>query len=94
MNSKHAAPAPLPAGKWWAASMTIWGAAVTALSTVMPVIAPALGLDISPQLVRQAGDDAVAVVQAIGGLAGLALTVYGRLRATTHLTRRELRVRM
>lgn len=80
--------------KWWAASMTIWGAAITALSTVVPVLAPAAGLDITPETVREAGDHVVSIVQSIGGLAGLVLTVYGRARATTGLARREVRVRM
>ena len=94
MSSNHAAPAPLAESKWWAVSMTIWGAVITALSTVLPVIAPAVGLDITPEIVRQAGDHVVDAIQAVGGLAGLVLTVYGRMRATSQLTRREVRVRM
>jgi lysozyme family protein len=71
--------------KWWGQSMTIWGALITALSTVLPVLGPLLGLDITSDLVRELGDQVVAVVQAVGGLAGTVLTIYGRTRATARL---------
>ena len=40
--------------------MTIWGALITALATVLPAIGPLVGLDITPELVRQLGDQVVA----------------------------------
>ena len=76
--------------KWWAASMTIWGAAITALSTVLPVVGPLLGLNISADLVQQLGDQIVVLAQAAGGVAGTILTIYGRARATTPLERRQV----
>jgi lysozyme family protein len=82
-------PATIPP-KWWGASMTVWGVAVTALSTVLPVVGPLLGLDITAELARQLGEQAVAVAQAAGGLAGTILTIYGRARATTALQRRQV----
>ena len=72
-------------GKWWGQSMTIWGALLTALSTVVPVIGPAIGLDLTPDLVREAGEQLVSVVQAIGGLVGTLMTIYGRARANQTL---------
>ena len=72
-------------GKWWGQSMTIWGAVLTALSTVVPVIGPAIGLDLTPDLVREAGEQLVSVVQAIGGLVGTLMTIYGRARANQTL---------
>ncbi len=81
-----------PAPKWWGSSMTIWGAAITALSTVLPVIGPAFGVDVTPDVVRQAGEQVIAVVQAVGGLAGILLTIYGRTRASQPLERRQLQV--
>lgn len=78
--------------KWWGSSMTLWGAAITALSTVLPVLGPALGLDVTPDVVRQAGDQLVSVVQALGGLMGTLMTIYGRTRATQSLVRRQLHV--
>ncbi len=84
----------LPQPKWWGSSMTIWGAAITALSTVLPVIGPALGVDVTPDVVRQAGEQLVAVVQAVGGLAGTLLTIYGRTRASQPLERRHLQVQI
>jgi hypothetical protein len=85
-----ATPLPTPDSKWWAQSMTIWGAAITALTTVLPVVAPRLGIDISPALIQQLGDQAVGVAQAGGGLLGTFLTIYGRVRATTSLERRQI----
>jgi len=88
------APAEAPATKWWGHSMTIWGVAVTALSTVLPTVGPLIGLDITPEVVRQLGDQVVLAVQAVGGLAGTILTIYGRMRATTTLERRQIKVTM
>jgi lysozyme family protein len=86
---KHAAEA-----KWWGESMTIWGAALTALSTVLPLLGPLVGLDLTAEMVRQLGDQVVHVVQAIGGLVGTALTIWGRARATTRIERRDVSVRL
>jgi uncharacterized protein (TIGR02594 family) len=87
-------PTEVPATKWWAHSMTIWGAVITTLSTVLPTIGPLIGLDIAPEVVRQLGDQAILAVQAVGGLAGTILTIYGRVRATTALERRQLNLTM
>jgi lysozyme family protein len=78
---------PSADAKWWGQSMTIWGVLVTTLSTVLPVLGPVIGLDITPDLVRQLGDGVIQVVQASGGLIGTALTVWGRLRASQPLVR-------
>ena len=79
-----------PDSKWWGRSMTIWGVLITALSTVMPVLGPVVGLDITAELVRQVGDQVVVVVQAAGGLAGTILAIWGRARATTSLERKQV----
>ena len=81
-------------GKWWGSSMTIWGAAITALSTAVPILGPAIGIDVTPDVVRQAGEQMVSVVQAIGGLIGTLMTIYGRARATQSLERREMQVHL
>ena len=83
---------PPAAPKWWASSMTVWGAAITALSTVLPVVGPLLGLNITADLVQQLGDQIVLLAQAAGGVAGTILTIYGRARATTPLERRQVNV--
>jgi hypothetical protein len=80
--------------KWWIQSMTIWGALITALSTVLPLIGPLLGLDITADLIRQFGDQFVQVMQAVGGLIGIIMTIYGRTRATTRLERREVTLQL
>ena len=79
-----------PQAKWWGESLTIWGTIVTALSTVVPVLGPLIGIDISSDLVQQLGEQVVRVAQALGGLIGIGLTIYGRTRATTKLERREI----
>ena len=47
---------------------------------MVPVIGPAIGLDLTLDLVREAGEQLVSVVQAIGGLVGTLMTIYGRAR--------------
>jgi hypothetical protein len=89
----RASTPPAPA-KWWASSMTVWGAVVTALSTVLPVVGPLFGLNIPPELIHQLGDQIVVLAQAAGGVAGTILTIYGRVRATTTLERRQVTLTM
>lgn len=81
-------------GKWWGESLTVWGALVTALSTVLPALGPVVGIDVTGELVQQAGQQIVQTVQALGGLIGTVLTIYGRARATQPLERRDLSVRL
>lgn len=73
--------------KWWGQSLTIWGTLITGLSAVLPLIGPLFGLDVTGELVRQLGDQVVIVAQAVGGLVGTILTIYGRTRASTPLGR-------
>jgi len=80
--------------KWWGHSMTIWGVIITSLSTVLPTVGPLLGLNITADLVHQIGDQLVQVVQALGGLVGTVLTIYGRMRATPLLERRQITLNM
>jgi lysozyme family protein len=81
-------------GKWWGESMTIWGAILTAVSTVLPALGPIIGLDITPELIREAGGHVTSLLQALGGLVGILMTIYGRSRATTPLQRRMLTIRL
>lgn len=69
-------------GKWWGHSITIWGTIVTILSTVVPALAPVTGVDVSGDLVQNAGEQVVDAVQTIGALIGTLMTIYGRMRAT------------
>jgi len=75
-------------------SVTIWGALITALSTVLPALGPVIGIDITGDLVREAGEQLVETLQAIGGLIGIAMTIYGRVRASQPLERRDLTVKL
>ena len=88
--SPTAQPAADTAPKWWGQSMTIWGVAVTTLSTVLPALGPVLGLNITSELIQQLGDNVVVFGQALGGLVGTALAIYGRVRASTPLERRQV----
>jgi HK97 family phage portal protein len=83
-----------PTTKWWGNSVTIWGALITALSTVLPALGPVIGIDITGDLVREAGEQLVETLQAIGGLIGIAMTIYGRVRASQPLERRDLTVKL
>jgi lysozyme family protein len=90
-----ATPAPAPTdSKWWGQSMTIWGAIITTLSTVLPVLGPALGIDITADLVREVGAEVVQTVQAVGGLVGTILTIYGRARASQPLAQRAMSLKI
>ena len=79
-----------PDSKWWGRSMTMWGVIITALSTVLPVMGPLMGLDITADLVRQLGDQVIVIAQAVGGLVGTILAIWGRARATTSLERKQV----
>jgi hypothetical protein len=68
--------------KWIAKSMTLWGAVITAV----PVIAPLIGVDISPDDVATIGDSGVSIINAGFGIVGAVMVIYGRLRATTKAT--------
>jgi lysozyme family protein len=86
--------APATDSKWWGQSMTIWGAIITTLSTVLPVLGPALGIDITADLVREVGAEVVQTAQVVGGLVGTILTIYGRARATQPLAQRAISVKI
>ena len=83
-----------PTTKWWGNSVTIWGALLTGLSTVLPALGPVIGIDITSDLVREVGEKIVETTQAVGGLIGLAMTIYGRVRATQPLERRDMTVKL
>lgn len=82
------------AGKWWGQSITIWGAIITGLSTVLPALGPVLGVDITAEIVRELGDGIVQTVQAVGGLIGTLMTIYGRARASTPLSQRSVQLKL
>ncbi|MDP1639301.1 MAG: putative peptidoglycan-binding domain-containing protein, partial [Hyphomicrobium sp.] len=83
-----------PNAKWWGQSITIWGAIITGLSTVLPALGPAFGIDVTGDLVREAGEGIVQTVQAIGGLVGTIMTIYGRVRATKSLEQRSMQLKL
>lgn len=80
--------------KWWGESMTIWGVILTAASTVLPVIGPLLGFDITAEMVQQLGKQVTEVVQALGGVIGTLLAIYGRMRATQPIARKLVSVKL
>ena len=73
-------------GKYWPTSLTLWGVGVTTLTTVAPLVAKALGFDLTPETITLLGSQITALVQAIGGLVGTCMTIAGRVRATQPLT--------
>lgn len=85
-----AQPSPPSAGitetsKWWGESVTVWGALITGLATVVPALGPVIGIDVSGEMIRQLGTQSVHAVQAIGGVVGTLMTIYGRVRATSRI---------
>lgn len=88
-------PRPIePEPKWWGSSLTIWGALLTAATTVAPALFSVLGLDLPPDLMQRLGRDLVTVLQAIGGLVGTLMTIAGRVRARSPLERRPIALRL
>lgn len=82
------------AGKWWAQSKTVWGAIITAAATVIPAFGPLIGVDLPADVIRDAGEQTVTTVQAVVGLIGTLLTIYGRLTAAGPLTRRPVSLKL
>lgn len=80
--------------KWWGHSLTIQGALLSAASAALPALGAIAGLDLSGETLRQLGEQTVVVVQAVGGLAGMVMTVTGRLRATARLERRTMQLQI
>ncbi len=80
--------------KWWGQSVTIWGALVTAAATVVPVLGPLVGIEIGADTVRQIGAETFTAVQAVVGLAGTAMTIFGRIRATQTLEQRSVSLKI
>ena len=87
-------PEPTPSQKWWGESLTVWGTIVTALSTILPVIGPFFGLDITSEMIEQFGDSVTKLIQIIGGVTGTSMALYGRARAETSLTRRSISMKL
>ena len=75
-------------GKWWGHSVTIWGTLITVLSAVLPALAPVTGIDVTGDLVEDAGEQVVETVQAVGALVGTLMTIWGRMRATQPIDRK------
>ncbi len=81
-------------GKWWVQSRTIWGALITAAATVLPVLGPIIGIQLSGEVIQQFGEHALAAVQAVAGLFGTLLTIYGRISAVQPLIRKVVAVKL
>jgi uncharacterized protein (TIGR02594 family) len=78
---------------WWH-SMTVWGTLLTAITTVLPLIGVALGISITPEIAEEVGQNIVLVIQALGGLIGTLMALFGRARATALLQARSSRARI
>jgi uncharacterized protein (TIGR02594 family) len=87
-------PSSTSDAKWWGSSLTIWGALLTAISTVLPAILSSFGIDLPGPLLAQLGTDIMTAVQAAGGLAGTIMTILGRIRASVPIERRAIAVRL
>lgn len=81
-------------GKWWGHSMTIWGTVITSLATIAPVMGPLIGIEVTSDVVQQVGSEVTTAAQALTALAGTLLTIWGRIRATQPLERRNISIRL
>ncbi len=72
---------------WWQ-SLTIWGTLLTAITTVLPLVGVVLGISITPELADEIGQNVILVIQAVGGLIGTLMALFGRARATALLQAR------
>ncbi|MBS0251038.1 MAG: TIGR02594 family protein [Proteobacteria bacterium] len=75
--------------KWWAQSKTLWGTIITAAATVLPLVAPVIGVSLPADVIQTFGDQAITAAQAVTGLVGTALAIYGRFTASTVLSIRK-----
>lgn len=80
--------------KWWGQSITIWGVIVTAVSTVLPVIGPLIGIDLTSDMIELVGQQVMQIAQAIGGLVGTLMAIYGRVRAVAPIERRAVLLKL
>ncbi len=80
--------------KWWDKSKTITGKLITAAATVLPLIGPMIGIEIPAEVIRQAGEQTLTAVQAVVGLIGTLLAIFGRVQASSAITRRVMNVRL
>lgn len=80
--------------KWWAESLTIWGTIVTALATILPLVGPFIGIDITGEMVEELGESVARLIQILAGITGTGMALYGRVRATSPLTRRSVAVKL
>lgn len=85
---------PADDAKWWGNSLTIWGALLTAASTVAPALFATMGISMPAELIAQLGRDAVTAFQALAGLAGTVMTIAGRIRAAQPLATKPLNIRI
>lgn len=90
MSEHHCRGFLFASTKWWGSSLTIQGAFLSAASAALPLLGRIAGLDLDSESARQLGDQTVAVVQAVGGLAGMLMSITGRLRASTRISRHWL----
>lgn len=75
--------------KWWAQSKTLWGTLITAAATVLPVVAPAIGVSLPASLIQTFGDQVLTAAQALTGVFGTGLAIYGRFKASSVLSLRK-----
>ncbi len=97
MDSRNGGPPPYgqtpestdQSAKWWAQSKNLWGTLITAAATVLPLLTPALGVSLPADVIQTFGDQAISAVQALSGLFGTGLAIYGRFNASTALSLRK-----
>lgn len=82
------------AGKHWSQSMTVWGTVLQLLTVGLPILGPAFGIPITPEIAKVLGEQLVQLIQAAGVVAGTGMIVAGRARASGPLERRAVTLRL
>ena len=81
-------------GKWWGSSMTIWGAIITGLSTVLPALGPAFGIDVTGDLCTKQARGSCRRCKPLAVSLGTIMTIYGRARASKPLEQRNMQLKL
>lgn len=86
-------PKPQEESKHWSGSLTIWGVIITFLSAVLPVLGPIIGVDITAAEIEELGEKGWQTLQALGGLIGSIMAIYGRIRAKQAISTKPMTVK-
>lgn len=71
---------------WILTSKRFWGIAITAASTMVPLLSNYMGWDVDAEQVEQVGAAGAELISAVGMFVGLVLTFIGSMKAKGPMT--------